>query len=323
MENDMNEHTETTRAVAERSGGATAVWSPFTSALAGVLERLQEDQYLVISIRDMHRFVQFAAQGAHGMRVETVSNQYLEAWEQLDDGQLNALRKLGWKDPTRPPPESTPSGDPHGSPNHFVDLDAPVAFGEVAELAVRTLADVLKAPHPGALAYEAFERGGDSLVLAELGLMRATHETAGEAFVRSQQRLVAILREATGLTALELDADGDIQVHYGNIVAFTRMVSDPLRVRIMSPVLFDVRPSSRLTAYLNDWNASGPWMRLHVYKRAVCARVELPASPMIAEHVCRVFHDFCRGCDELVQQLQGRFGGVTIHGAHAERLVLH
>jgi hypothetical protein len=37
-------------------------------------------EYLVISLKGRNRFVQFAGQGAHGMRVETVSN-FLSAGE--------------------------------------------------------------------------------------------------------------------------------------------------------------------------------------------------------------------------------------------------
>ena len=149
-------------------------WPPFAEKLAGVLGALEEDQFLVVSVKRSNRFVQFAAQGAFGMRVETTSNQYLTASERLGPGQFAALEAAGWRGPTGNAGESTPEKDPDGSPNFFVEYDAPVPFNAVAELAVHTLTEILRVPHPGFLEYEAFDASGNAILLPSLGLMRAT-----------------------------------------------------------------------------------------------------------------------------------------------------
>ena len=78
----------------------SVAWAPFQKKLAGALAKLEEDQFLIESLKHSNRFVQFAAQGAFGMRAETTSNHYLTKQEQLDAKQLLAVKALGWVDPT-------------------------------------------------------------------------------------------------------------------------------------------------------------------------------------------------------------------------------
>src|SRR3989304_905507 len=148
----------------------SVAWPPFAQKLAAVLEKLEEDQFLILSVKRSNRFIQFAAQGSFGMRVETTSNSYLAKPEQLNERQISTLIGTGWHAPTGSPGDSTPEGDPDGSPNFFVEFAAPVSFEAVANLTVRTLAEILRVPHPGALQYEAFDEGGEAIALPELGL---------------------------------------------------------------------------------------------------------------------------------------------------------
>lgn len=95
-------------------------WTDYAVQLAQVLNALEEDEYLVISLKNSNRFVQFAGQGAHGMRVETVSNFYLPENQQLGAVQHDLLLKFGWSAPCNLPDEF--GHEPVGSPNHFLDL---------------------------------------------------------------------------------------------------------------------------------------------------------------------------------------------------------
>lgn len=52
-------------------------WETFTRELAVALEALNEDEFLVLIVKQKNYFVQFAAQGSFGMRAEAVSNLYL------------------------------------------------------------------------------------------------------------------------------------------------------------------------------------------------------------------------------------------------------
>src|SRR3954471_20257948 len=96
-------------------------WLPFEKSLAAVLAQLEEDQYLVISVKRSGSYVQFAGQGSFGMRAETASNSYLPKAERLDHKQLEAMAAIGWRPPTGSPDSATPEKDPDGSPNFFQD----------------------------------------------------------------------------------------------------------------------------------------------------------------------------------------------------------
>lgn len=104
--------------------------------LAQTLTQMREDEFLVISVKRSNRFVQFAAQGAHGLRVEATSNAFLKGSDRLGLDDLAVLAALGWKSPTGSPTHSTPGNDPTGSPNYFLDFPAGSNTTQIAELAV-------------------------------------------------------------------------------------------------------------------------------------------------------------------------------------------
>lgn len=132
-------------------GYLSTAWPAFQDHLAEALSRLEEDQFLILTVKCSDRFVQFAGEGAFGMRVETTSNSYLAKPERLNRRQMIALEKLGWRSPTGSPKSATPEKDPDGSPNFFREFPHPVPFEEVAGFAVNTLAEILRVPHPAFL----------------------------------------------------------------------------------------------------------------------------------------------------------------------------
>ena len=140
--------TSTTKAKPTPASNFSVAWPPFAQKLAAVLAKLEEDQYLVLEVKQSDRFIQFAAQGAFGIRVETTSNHYLRKQEKLDARQIAALIKVGWRAPTGKPTDSTPESDPDGSPNFFAEFLTPVSFEEVANLTIRTFTEILRVPHP-------------------------------------------------------------------------------------------------------------------------------------------------------------------------------
>src|ERR1035438_6270500 len=104
-----------------RSNGLREPWSPFAQELAAVLTGLEEDHFLILSVKRSNRFVQFAAQGGVGMRIETTSNSYLKKPEHLGKRDISTRIEAGWHAPTGDPDESTPDRDPDGSADVFAD----------------------------------------------------------------------------------------------------------------------------------------------------------------------------------------------------------
>lgn len=148
------------------------VWADFAERLAFVVERLEEDHFLAIVVKGSNRFVQFAGQGAHGLRVEATGNAFLGDHEKLSVPQIIQMLDLGWESPTGSPDQATPMEDPAGSPNFFVDFAAGVPCELVAELAVRTLREVFGAASPIFLEYSAMDSDGDACDVAYLKLKR-------------------------------------------------------------------------------------------------------------------------------------------------------
>src|SRR5450830_198077 len=74
----------------------SVAWAPFSQKLAAALAKLEEDQFLILSVKRSNRFVQFAAQGSFGMPMETTSNSDLAKTEQLDQRHISILIVAGW-----------------------------------------------------------------------------------------------------------------------------------------------------------------------------------------------------------------------------------
>ncbi len=288
----------------------SAAWPPFEQKLAAVLARLEEDQYLILSVKHSDRFVQFAGQGSFGMRAETTSNSYLPKSELLNDEQIEAMRASGWLSPTGAPDESTPERDPDGSPNFFCDFPQPVPYGAIARLTVNTFAEILRVPHPGFLKYEAFDDNGP-LLFPSLGLKIPKRKEVIETAESTRQRLLATLREVTNLPNLEYDEDDDIVIRFGSALVYARITEDPLLVRLYAPILSGIERGGALLTRLNDINAHLDFTRFVYRNGTVFGRVDVAPVPFVADHVVLAFMQLCSIADGIDDWLQAEFGGQT------------
>lgn len=156
-------------------------WATFGKRLASALDAMSESQYLVLSVAESARFVQFAQQGKWGVRAECVSNEYLHPDEKLSQADEEALELLGWHVPTLEPLGAELSGDDRdGSPNWFADFPRPVAYEALVSLTIKTFTEVYKVRHPSQLRYKAFESEGGAILLPEL-LVEPEEESKGDA----------------------------------------------------------------------------------------------------------------------------------------------
>jgi hypothetical protein len=156
---------------APRQPSTAEAWKRFAWELAHALRGLEEDEWLILSLKRCNRFVQFMNQAGAGYRAEAVSDFYLGEKEQLRERDRGALLELGWDAPTNLPDEF--GHRPDGSSNYFLDLANPVPFDELALLAVNTLVHVYGAEHPGMLEYSTGSEGNASIRFPNLGIRRA------------------------------------------------------------------------------------------------------------------------------------------------------
>jgi hypothetical protein len=288
-------------------------WAPFAQKLATALEKLEEDQFLILPVKRSRRYIQFSAQGAFGMRVETTSNSYLNKKEQLNEQQISFLIDVGWQAPTSTPSDSTPEKDPDGSPNYFVSFPAPVSFTEVVNLTVRTFAEVLRVPHPGRLKYFAFDENAGNFELPELGLKLENQKSKPAKEKDIPEQLLDTIRETTGVSDLDFDKDGDIGIRYRSAFPIIRLIENRSFVRIFSPILREVEESHQLFSKLNEINAN-PFeklMRFFFNDSAIYAVVEILADPFVSEHIAQTLYHFSTLADSMGTLLQGELGGQT------------
>lgn len=151
---------------------ADYAWQTLAAALAGSLEMLEEDEFLIISYKHANYFVQFAAQGGYGMWVEATCNSFIDPDAVLTDQQYAAMADLGWQRATETLLESGATKNPDGSPNFFLHLSHPINRQALAQLTVATFRRVYGVFRPGELHYHAFADGGASIRFPTLGLKR-------------------------------------------------------------------------------------------------------------------------------------------------------
>jgi hypothetical protein len=238
-----------TRSAATRRAQSTTgdAWSAFAGVLALTLAQMEVDQYLVLNPRSRKNlYVQFALQGPSGVRMETVSNNFLPEWERLEERDLVLMGELGWNPPTRGKGKGKDIG---GSPNFYRDWPLPVHFEEISELTVRTLRDVLDVRHPGLLSYRAFTKGDGEIILPNLGIVREARpprnvDSATTPAPANPEDLLAqvqeVMKKVIGADTIVVDADGDIPVQCERVVTYVRVQKDAPVVTVFAPVIWDM-----------------------------------------------------------------------------------
>ncbi|MEO8681582.1 MAG: hypothetical protein ABI665_21225 [Vicinamibacterales bacterium] len=280
---------------------------------------LEEDQFLIISLKSGWAYVQCAAQCSFGLRAEAMSNNYLHGSHAISDAKVSALQALGWLAPTGTPDEATPKLQPDGSPNFFRDFPRPVPFEGVARMAVRALIDVFDIPHPGFLDDQAFDRSKRAILIPTLGLMRRLPapppaKPPVDTVERVRGLMLDAIRKAAGDSTLEFQDDGHLALRFGSALVIVRVHKEPFCVRIVSPVLAKVEADDLLIDRLNELNARVRFARLFVEDGTVFAVTEVSASPFVAEHVFDACGSLGRLADEIDDILQKQFGGRTGFG---------
>ena len=314
-----NENTGTTSVTKEK---ISRDWPVFSETLATSLSSMKQDQFLIISRKHSNRFIQFAAQGPFGFRAEVSSNAYLPPSDRLSEAEIKQLILEGWQPPTGSPGASTPEKDPDGSPNFFIDYPSSLESRTIAEQAVTALARILHVPHPGFLAYKAFDDDGNEVVFNDLGIKREVQH-GGNDSQKIATCLLAVLRKITRIQDLDFDDDGDIAVRYGSVSIFIRIVGNPGYARFYAPLVRDVTETPQLHARLNELNAALGHMHFFVREGTIFAISDVPASPLQYDHIATALHHFSDIADGMDDLLEAEFGGQSIQSSHTKSVLIN
>lgn len=272
------------------------IWADFASRLRRTLSQMRESDFLIVSVKRSNPYVQFAAQGAHGLRVEATSNAFLHGAEKLEPRATRKLAALSWHAPTGRPDQATPEKDPAGSPNYFRHFGADADLNVVVELAVRTLHEVLDAPSPILLKYEALDEDGSEAAYDELGLKRTIRDPKVP-LAKLAKSLLRTVREHTGLTDLDYDEDGVLRLDHGEVSFIIRLVNSPPMVEFCTPLVDGVRKNKAALELLNDLNRRCGATRFVLHQDSFAAVSDVPAIPFVAGHVTRRMDRFVQLVD--------------------------
>lgn len=298
-----------THEIPDSNNCISVAWPPFAEKLAAALGNLEEDQFLILLVKQTNRFVQFAAQGSFGMRIEATGNSYQEESEQLNEQQIAAMLEAGWQVPTGTPSSSTPEADPDGSPNFYVDIPAPVSLEIAANLAANTLANILRVPHPAFLEYEAYDEHGKAIPLPGLGLKQAKRRTEEESMEDVAKQLLSTLRGLTDISDLDFDENGCINICAGSLPIFVAIAESQSYIRVGSPIHSDLPDTTDVLVFLNNINAGIPVVHFYLRDETVYGVVDIPALPFVAEHIVHAIGQIHKAAEGISKMLQEQFGG--------------
>ena len=148
-------------------------WARFGRRLARTLAEMKPVQFLIIHQRERSAdwrnvYVQFVREKDRSIHAEAVSNEYLGRNYRLKKDQIKALREIGWEPPRHPAEQA------HlGSPNFYIDANAPMDHARLADAAVRALRDVYRTRRPSSMTCYGFakRKGYDEFIdFPRLGL---------------------------------------------------------------------------------------------------------------------------------------------------------
>lgn len=304
-------------------------WAAFTRALAETLSVLGDSHKLILERKPAGVYVHAAA-GTDTLRLEAVSNHYLQGADRLDRARTRRLRQLGWRPPTQAPGTGGDGGRARrGSPNWHRDLGGEVDYRAAAELLVATLRDVYDVGRPGRLTYDAFDADGRAILLPALGIDLETRDAGRPkepAFLRPKgpdelrAAVLAALRAWTGHPDLELDKDGDLYLRRRDVSLLIRVVKDSPVIDLFSTVLRGAPPDPELLAALNELNNGHRFVEFTLTDSRVAAYAGVDAPLFVPELLTRAVGRVADAVEAVRADLRRRFAGrIAFEGDPAPR----
>jgi hypothetical protein len=306
------EHRDTSQSVDE-------AWRELMAGLAGVLERMGEDEHLLLEMPagrgpGCTPYAQFAGfDGGAMLHAELSGNTFLSAAHQLSDEWCDSLRLMGWR-----------GND--DEPNWFVEHPTKEA-AVVAAMVVGALREAFGVEHPLLLTYESFGPNADAALL--LGLS-ATEDVPVEsapvepAPVEPTPQLPTVVTPSDHDTLVKLvrmtlharlgempmtDDDGDVVLTHLGQPVWVRVRDDQPAVEIMARVAHGVHSRRATAAELSVLNRDHVWTSWVLSGRDVYLRLPIPAYPFVPGHLVAMLDVFLAAMTETRDDLAFRVGG--------------
>jgi hypothetical protein len=137
--------------------------------------------------------------------------------------------------------------------------------------------------------------------------------------VAAQVTTVEVLRpyieqtiaETLGLENVKRDGDGDIPIVSGSVVTFARLIEGPTGpiLRLISPLLRDVKKTRPLLEHLNQINGFAPYVTFFWAQNQVFCSMDLLAENLQAKEIENALGAVGWQADHLDDLFQKEFGG--------------
>ncbi|CAA9353653.1 MAG: hypothetical protein AVDCRST_MAG29-2411 [uncultured Nocardioidaceae bacterium] len=299
----------------DRSAGRA--WFAFQQRLADYLVDMHDDDTLGISARSgldddpsagAAPYIQIRAWGGDKLRIEALSNAYLDRTYALDEAGETRMLSLGWNAPTYPPQERPDAG----SENYWLDVERRMG-DRVAAMTTRAFREVWSIPHPVFLRADA---AGETHP-PDLGIADATVEQVGESLPdvilprdndHLREVVETVLTHRFGQVPIK-DSDGDIPLRSGSALVFVHVPADLPLVTLFSPLVRDISGRTRAAEVVADLNRRWPLVKFVLFDDQVVAMVQLPAAPFAPNHLSTMLEMLSRAADRLDDVLVDRLDG--------------
>jgi hypothetical protein len=250
---------------------------------------LEDTQYLILERKPAGVYVQVAARDGGGLRVEAVSNHYLEGDERLDRAQIRRLKQLGWLAPTYVPDQPRKTRRTRkGSPNYYRYHEGEVDYAAVAGMLVATLREVYNVSRPSRLAYAAFDAKSRVILLPTLGIdLKPRSAKRPEAPAQCRPKSPDELRAAVLAAIREFTGKSDLRL-----------------------VLKGAEPSLELLEALNERNNKSRFVMLTLKDSDIMAYVGVDAKLFVPEILTRALSHLADTSASTGKELKQRFAGL-------------
>ncbi|GEP37645.1 hypothetical protein NPS01_13080 [Nocardioides psychrotolerans] len=285
-------------------------WVRFRGRLADRIIAMEVDDILSIDVltgvdeEDLEGAAPYAQvlrwdEGA--IRVEVVSNDYLDERYALSDDHEHALLEMGWERPAPADDESDQGG------NFYVHAQ-PREADRVAVLVVRALREVYGCLHP-------------SFLLGDLEEPSPVETVTSAAAVEPEEiavmpvdddHLRSLVDEALRVMLgddLTHDEDGDVTVVEGRSLVWVRVVEDSPSIDLFAHVVLGVREHSRVPVELALLNRANELFKFVLVGDYVVMKVRLVAMPFAPAQLRGMLAVMLSVVDDLARELAVRLGG--------------
>ncbi|QZY29699.1 TY-Chap domain-containing protein [Nocardioides coralli] len=277
-------------------------WSEFRQRLGDRLAELGADESVVVELPqddELEGATPYCQALAYGdqLRVEAVSNEFLDRAHALDETGEQAMRELGFALP-----------QPDASPNYWTDLEQREA-DLAAVMMVRALREVYGVLHPiyldaGGLEPQPREPESDPGEAADAD--RTTFaENADEVRAALDAALAPVLGHAP-----HWDEDGDLPIMTERSVLYLTIAQSAPRILMHATLVVDVVDEQRALSEVNLLNQAEFGLTFVLAERRITVRRELPVAAFVPEvlraEIKRVGDSMDRWVSELVTRVGGR-----------------